>query len=66
MPNLPDPPEADKYRRCAKNGFLGISTICLRFNFPRALISTKFDDFWMDTIEWIGIEPHRCRQDKWR
>jgi len=48
MSNLPDPPKADKYRRCAKSGFLDISPICLRFNFSRALISTKFANFWMD------------------
>ncbi len=28
---------------------LGISAIGLRLNFPRALISTKFAYFWMDT-----------------
>jgi hypothetical protein len=38
-----------RYRRCAKNLILAISTICLRLNFSRALISTKFAYFWMDT-----------------
>jgi hypothetical protein len=38
-----------RYRRCAKNSILGISTIGLRLNFSRALISTKFAYFWMDT-----------------
>jgi hypothetical protein len=49
MAILPDPPKADNYRRCAKNGFLGISPIGLRFHFSRALISPQFADFGIGT-----------------
>jgi hypothetical protein len=43
-----------RYRRRAKNLILEISTICLRLNFSRALISTKFAYFWMDTNRQAG------------
>jgi hypothetical protein len=43
-----------RYLCCAKNLILGISTICLRLNFSRALISTKFAYFWMDTNKVRG------------
>jgi len=42
-----------RYRRCAKNLILGISAICLRLNFPRALISTQFAYLWTDTSQRV-------------
>jgi hypothetical protein len=51
MSNLPDIVVARKIESSEYH------PICLRLNFSRALISTKFADFWMDIIDDLNPPP---------